>query len=205
MADLLYHRETTSGALTYIFYFLAKYPEQQDKLRKEVLDLVKADPNFYSKTTSARNSPHLDAVIDETLRLWPAVLSGIQRLTPPEGITVGKTWIPGGVNVMAPSYVIQRRESSYVRGDEWIPERWYSQPELLKDNTGYAPFSAGPWSCVGKQLALYELRGIISHLISRFSVEFAPGSNGDEVVKKTTDHFASTPGPLEVILKPLSG
>ncbi|KAH8820220.1 putative P450 monooxygenase [Xylogone sp. PMI_703] len=193
--------ETTAGTLIYLFSYLAKYPEQQTKLRTELLRLIEEDSQFYSRST--RNSPHLDAVINETLRLWPPVLSGIQHTTPPEGITIGKTYIPGNVNIVNPSYAVQRREDCYVRGNEFIPERWYSQPELIKDNTGYAPFALGPASCVGKQLALFELRAIVTQLVTKFSVAFAPEFDQEEVFAKTTDHFASTPGPLRVVLTAL--
>ena len=96
--------ETSAGTLIYTFYFLAKHPEQQKKLRDELFRLgLDKEPRARS-----RDSPHLDAVIKETLRLWPPVLSGLERLTPPEGITIGKTYIPGNVTIRAPAHVIHR-------------------------------------------------------------------------------------------------
>ncbi|KAH8805339.1 cytochrome P450 [Xylogone sp. PMI_703] len=193
--------ETTLVALVYLFYYLAKQPEQQTKLRTELLNSIREDPRFY--VSAKRNSPHLDAAINEILRLWHGVLSGIQHVTPPEGAMINKTWIPGGVNVTTPFYVVHRLESSYPRAEEFIPERWYSQPELIKDNNGYAPFSLGPASCPGKQLGLFQMRAFVTHVLTRFSVEFAPGIDEDETLTKTTDRFAHSPGPLKVILTPL--
>ena len=34
-------------------------------------------------------------------------------------------------------------ESSYEQGDKFIPERWYSKPEMVKDDSGFSPFSMG--------------------------------------------------------------
>lgn len=34
-------------------------------------------------------------------------------------------------------------ESAYARQDEFIPERWYSQPELIKDRRAFSPFGVG--------------------------------------------------------------
>jgi hypothetical protein len=34
-------------------------------------------------------------------------------------------------------------EKVYVRPDEFIPERWYSRPELVLDKNGFTPFSIG--------------------------------------------------------------
>lgn len=41
---------------------------------------------------------------------------------------------------------------TFPHGDEFIPERWTTRPELVKDATVYSPFSVGRFSCVGKQL-----------------------------------------------------
>lgn len=50
----------------------------------------------------------LDAVINETLRLHPAVPSGVQRLTPPEGLQINSTYIPGEVLVTIPMHALYR-------------------------------------------------------------------------------------------------
>lgn len=100
--------DTTAAALTYTFYRLAKDTFQQDKLRKELEPLREADGDFSFK--SLQGADHLNGVINEALRLHPAVPSGVHRLTPREGITIGKTFIPGGTTVVAPSYTMGRRE-----------------------------------------------------------------------------------------------
>lgn len=51
---------------------------------------------------------HLNAVINETLRLRAPVGTALQRLTPPEGLNIGTTYIPGNMTVWCPQYVIGR-------------------------------------------------------------------------------------------------
>lgn len=58
--------------------------------------------------TSLSNLIHLNAVIDESLRLHPPVPSGLQRVTPPQGLMVGGTFIPGNTIVQVPMHTIQR-------------------------------------------------------------------------------------------------
>jgi cytochrome P450 len=107
---LLYiNSDTTASTLTYLFYRLAKDTAQQDKLRQELGPLREADGNF--SFTSLQGADHLNGVINEVLRLHPAVPSGVLRLTPPEGINIGSTFIPGNTTIVAPSYTIGRRES----------------------------------------------------------------------------------------------
>ena len=44
-------------------------------------------------------------------------------------------------------------ESAFPRAQEFLPERWYSQPELIQDRRAFAPFSQGtsdPYGLMGK-------------------------------------------------------
>ncbi|KAE9366630.1 cytochrome P450 [Stipitochalara longipes BDJ] len=193
--------ETTAGTLTHLFYFLASQSSKQALLRAELSLLVKNTEDVDFK--ALQDAPMLNGVISETLRLWPPVLSGLQYTTPPEGITIKKTYIPGNVTVYSPSYTVQRLESCFVNGNEFIPERWFSRPELISNKVGYAPFSLGQQSCTGKQLALLELRTIVALLVTKFNINFAPGDDGKEVVENLTDHFAATPGKLKLIFTPV--
>ena len=52
--------------------------------------------------------PHLNGTINESMRLLPAILTQSSRVTPPEGLTVEGTFIPGDVKVCAPRYSIGR-------------------------------------------------------------------------------------------------
>ncbi|KAK2042135.1 benzoate 4-monooxygenase cytochrome P450 [Colletotrichum somersetense] len=47
---------------------------------------------------------YLQACNDEALRLYPPVPSGVQRMTPPEGLQVDDVWLPGDTIVFVPSY-----------------------------------------------------------------------------------------------------
>lgn len=71
----------------------------------------------------------------------------------------------------------------------FIPERWSTKPELVKQKDAYAPFSTGPYNCIGKNLALMEVRTITSQIVDQFDVSFAPGEDGSTLLMKTRDHF----------------
>jgi cytochrome P450 family 628 len=50
----------------------------------------------------------LNAAIDETLRLHPAIPSGMQRVTPKKGIQIDDIYIPGDCLVQMPLYSLFR-------------------------------------------------------------------------------------------------
>ena len=57
--------------------------------------------------------PHLNGIINETLRLHPAVPTGGLRQTPPEGVHVAGRFIPGNTVICAPRYSLARRVSRH--------------------------------------------------------------------------------------------
>lgn len=118
------------------------------------------DAPFMSDHEVLKAMPHLNAVINEALRLHPALPSGGLRQTPPDGVTIAGQYIPGNVVVSAPRYSLGRCEflealfstslcspevvqSCYERRDDFVPERWYSRSEMTKNDKAFAPFSTG--------------------------------------------------------------
>jgi cytochrome P450 len=100
--------DTTAATLTYIFYYLAKDPTQVAKLRAELTPLLNGKSSLDPKDVPA--AKHLNGVIHEALRLNPPIPSGYPRLTPPEGITINGTYIPGGTTVVIPLWTLGRCE-----------------------------------------------------------------------------------------------
>jgi cytochrome P450 len=72
---------------------------------------------------------------------------------------------------------------------------------MILDKTCFAPFSLGPMGCIGKPLALMELRSALSKLIMQFDFVFAPGDDGTNLIEKGRDHFTMEPGPLNLVFK----
>jgi tryprostatin B 6-hydroxylase len=95
--------DTTKSVLIFILYHLAINPEIQSVLRKEIETLASVDLHC----EELQDLPLLESVVNETLRVHPAVPSGLPRLTPPEGIQVGDTYIPGNTTVSCPTWTIQ--------------------------------------------------------------------------------------------------
>ena len=89
--------------------------------------------------------------------------------------------------------------TSFVQPNDFLPERWYSEPEKILDHRAFNPFSIGRYTCVGKDLAIAELRFVTSLLISRYDVAFAPGEDGTRCWKEMRDQFTAAPGKLELV------
>ena len=79
------------------------YPQHAEKIFAEVADIDTHDPQALHELT------HLDAVIDETLRLYPVLPTAVTRETPPESMVIGGRLIPGNTTIVVPRYTIGRR------------------------------------------------------------------------------------------------
>ncbi|KAM0528412.1 hypothetical protein ACHAQF_001862 [Verticillium nonalfalfae] len=192
--------DTTATSLTCLFLQLTQNPAKCRKLQEEI-DKYFADREGTDHASLAK-LPYLQACIDESLRLYPPVPSGLQRVTPPGGIRVENTFIPGDTIVQVPSYTLYRDQRVFPRPDEFVPERWTSEPELVKDKGIFAPFSIGRYSCVGKQLGLMEIRTVTAELLRRYNVSLAPGQSVKAFTDKLVDGFTLSCPKLDIIFTP---
>jgi len=187
--------DTVAPTLVFMFYELALHPEQADKLHEELQRAESLDSEIL------KTLPHLNAVINETLRLHPAVPTGGYRDTPSEGMQIGDQWIPGSTTIVAPRYTISRLESCYEQANRFIPERWYSRPELVKDGRSFLPFAQGRYTCLGKTLALAELRKVTALLVAKYHVRFVKGEDRSIVERDMRDQFTAAPGQLRLVFE----
>jgi cytochrome P450 len=102
------------------------------------------DPIFLASAFSCQTAyPVLESVINETLRLYPPVLFGSQRVTPPEGLNIGNVYIPGDMVVYMPTWQLHHDARNFVRPDEFIPERWMEKSEMVLNRSAFLPFLIG--------------------------------------------------------------
>ncbi|OGE47023.1 hypothetical protein PENARI_c074G06439 [Penicillium arizonense] len=182
--------DTTSTTLSHLWFHLGSNKALVQKLQNEIDALQELNDDTISKIDL------LDAAIHETLRLHPVVPSGLQRLTPPEGMTIGETYVPGNTIVQVPLYTIFRDQRAFERPNEFIAERWTTKPELVKDRSVFIPFNTGPWACVGRRLALMELRRVTAELLLRYDISFAPDKPNETFLEDGKDMFTLAAAPL---------
>lgn len=86
----------------------------------------------------------VDDIINEALRLKPALLTGGYRCTPVQGLQVDEVYIPGDINVFVPTPFTQTDERYYVNAQEFVPERWGERKnEMATGDASLFLFSLG--------------------------------------------------------------
>ncbi|KAG5640790.1 hypothetical protein DXG03_007187 [Asterophora parasitica] len=204
--------DTISNVVTNLFYFLISNPTAYKRLQAEI-DELGDQVTDYAKQAPL---PYLNAAINESLRLFPPVLSGSQRHTD-INTAIGPYYVPAGTSTFVPSFSLQRNPRYFSPlPNTFLPERWLPyplqaelEPELFSDHenvvlntNAFVPFSVGPSNCVGKNLAWMEMRMVVCLLIQAFEVRFAEGYDTTRWYEDMMDYFVIVKGELPVVLTP---
>ena len=72
--------------------------------------------------------------------------------------------------------------------------------KFTTNTSAFIPFSTGPANCVGKNLALLEMRLAVAAIVQRFDVKFAPGYDPTKWEEDLQDFFIYKIGKLPVVL-----
>ncbi|PRQ32221.1 putative cytochrome P450 [Rosa chinensis] len=181
---LLAGRDTISSGLTSLFYLLSQHPEVTQAIREEsdrVMGRAGATPSF----EQMREMHYLHAVLYETMRLFPPVQFD-SKFCQEDDVLPDGTFVKSGTRVTYHPYAMGRMES--IWGPDCLdfkPERWLKNGIYSPESSyRYPVFQAGERVCLGKELALVEMKCVAVALIRRFDIQvsqpgqaprFAPG------------------------------
>ncbi len=163
--------ETTSTALIWTWYLLAKDEGAAEKLRAEV------DPILpLGGAPTAQDIPKLrytNKVFQEALRLYPSV-----RLIPRTAVNeceVGGYRVPAGSRILMSQYLIHHDPRFYKDPEDFDPDRWTPEMEAELPDYAYFPFGGGPRRCVGEPFAWMEATLIIATVARSWKMSLVPG------------------------------
>lgn len=100
-----------------------------------------------------------------------------------------------------PYQFISLDERNFVRANDFLPERWYSKPELIINKTAHMPFLIGPFNCAGRNLAMMELRSVVARVVHEFDVSFPKGVEFHAVdyFDRVKDYFVAGAPKQEIV------
>ena len=159
--------ETTSGALSFALYFLARHPEIANRARAEIAEVwgeqQRPDFELIAKLRYVRR------VFDEALRLHPTV-PGYYRAAREDTLLAGVHPMRKGDWVLALTMTLHRDPRWGEDPDAFDPDRF--APENVKARPAglYKPFGTGPRSCIGRQFALHEAVLLLAVLLRRYEL-----------------------------------
>ncbi|MBA0780619.1 hypothetical protein Gotri_004700 [Gossypium trilobum] len=150
---------------------LALYPEWQDKVRAEVIEICDGQlPN----SSMLNKMKTLTMVIYETLRLYP--LGCMLTREAIQDTKLGDIDVPKGVCIWVTLMPL------YEDPSIWGPDVHKFNPQRFGNGINgacqlphvYIPFGTGPRSCFGQHFAMAELKILVSLLLSNFTFSLSP-------------------------------
>lgn len=170
LTQLIAGSDTTSNTSCALTFWVCTTPHVLPKLQAE-LDSAIPEGTDVPTFDMVKDLPYMHNVIQETLRIHSTSSLGLPRVVPSgPGVTLLNTHFPAGTVLSVPAYTIHH--STEIWGPDaaqFNPERWDNVTERQKG--AFIPFSYGPRSCVGRNVAEMELALIVATVFRRYKVE----------------------------------
>lgn len=158
ITTLIAGHETSVVSLSWALYWLHRERQCLQRLLDEIGPLgPDADPMAFMRL------PYLDAVVKETLRLWPVVTDINRVLEQP--MQLDKYDLPPGTTIAASSAILHYDPDLYPQPDIFRPERFLDRKFGPHE---YIPFGGGERMCPGSHLAVFELKVVLATLLTRY-------------------------------------
>ncbi|MFF4599859.1 cytochrome P450 [Amycolatopsis sp. NPDC001319] len=151
MNFLIAGHETTSSALTSVFWMLDQHPEIRERVYRdlEALGAEKVTQEALMKV------PYTRAFVKEVLRLYPPGWMLPRRTT--QGVQMGNIHVPAGCELLISPMALHRRPDVFRRPHVFDPDRWIDAGTQDIPKGAYIPFGLGPHVCLGAQFAEIEI------------------------------------------------
>ncbi|KAL1810419.1 hypothetical protein ACET3Z_027409 [Daucus carota] len=165
---LMAGRDTTSSAMTWLFWLISQNQDVEERLLNEIL--LSSEELVFDELKEMR---YMKACISESMRLYPPVVWDSKHAANddvlPDGTVVYKgnrvTYFPYGMGRMEELWGKDRLE--------FRPDRWLDESGGLKmvSPYKYPVFQAGPRVCLGKEMAFIQMKYAVASVLRRFAIK----------------------------------
>lgn len=185
------HDPTTCGISTMIS-LLSKFPEWQDRLRREIQEFGKETLDYADKD----RLPLMSCFVKETLRQYPPIPLMLRRSI--EACQILGREIPANSQVAICPLLLHNHADYWTEPLRFDPERFSeARAEDARHSHCYVPFGGGAHTCLGMHFAFPEIKAFLLNFLRRYRVRLKPGTK----VKMTWLPFTRPTGGLPVILE----
>ncbi|KAL3650053.1 hypothetical protein CASFOL_006456 [Castilleja foliolosa] len=162
--------ESTAEALIWAVSLLLNNPRAL-KIAQQELD-TRVGRQRPVEEGDIKNLNYLQAIVKETLRLYPpGPLSGPREST--EDGYIGKYYVPKGTRIVVNLWKLHRDPKVWSNPDEFRPERFLEEHKnvgYMGQNFEYTPFGSGRRMCPGVSFALHVVHLGLARFLQGFCV-----------------------------------
>lgn len=159
---------TTSIAVCWVLYLLAKEQEWQMRVYEELKQWKEADG-----LDALDRLPILHRVMKETLRLYPP--SCFVERSSCKDVEIDGFKIPSGMTVRIPITAVQRNEDIWGPDrHEFNPDRFLDEETVERTKMYWCVFLFGSRGCIGQRFAMLEIKAFVAQVVNRVEVYIKP-------------------------------
>ena len=191
--------ETTATALTWALILLAFHPEEQHKIRSEIMEVI-AD----GRAPIYEDYPRLirsRAALQEAMRIFPPVVH-IPRVAVQKCIINGIPFTPDQ-RVSISAFGLHRNPKIWPQPLTFRPDRFDERVSPPVDDYHWITFARGPSACIGSRFSLIEGTLILAMLLKRLKIEPPAGLEEDALEGVISITLKPVPQPT-LLVKPLT-
>jgi cytochrome P450 len=162
--------DTTKLSLSWTLALLLKHPEYLKRVLEEQEEMLGEGPLH---AEALKKLPVLERAIREANRLYPPGPQLKRGVV--EDFELGGYTIPKGWRALYLPRVAHQLPDVFADPERFDPDRFAPPREEHKQPYALVDFGAGYRTCIGKELAMFESKVVLSYLLRTFSFELVPG------------------------------
>ena len=153
--------------MTFLFYELLRSPGALARVNDELERELAGRPPTAEQLVGGL--PELEAVMDETLRMYPPAWVGPRRAV--ESFEFAGTAVPSGALVNYCSWASHRLPEVFPDPDRFDPTRFTPERKAALPKGAYVPFGGGSRTCIGMRFGQLEIKTIAALVLQRYRLE----------------------------------
>ncbi|XOV68048.1 MAG: cytochrome P450 [Fluviicola sp.] len=194
---LMAGEDTTAVTLNWMIYLLSQEPEVTENMRKEAFEVL-GDKKWASAYEDNAKMRYIEGAAFESMRFKPVAPVMLFQAT--EDIELEEVFVKKGQRILTQHRYGSLQDEYFSDAKQFMPERWLKESRCPVHNAeAFSPFGGGARYCPGRNLAILEVRMVMSMLLKNFEVELV--TPYDSVNEKMA--FTMMSSPYKVRLREL--
>lgn len=183
--------DTSTSTILFSLYLMAKNQHVQEKAVADIQNSLQRHGGKVSYDM-LMDLPYVDMVINETLRLYPAVPFLTREAMTARNLPSTDVNLEKGQRLVIPVQALHMDPKYWKNPNEFNPERFTKENVAARKPMTYMPFGDGPRICIGMRMAMVQVKMALLTILTRARVAVAP----DMPKEVTLDPRCILPSPV---------
>lgn len=160
--------DSSGHTISFVLLMLAMYPEIQSRVYEEITSIETDVKNGRLTKSHLTSLVYMEQVLNETMRILPAVPMIARELNGPVQLGNGVT-LPAGTTIGIGIRDTHRNKKVWGEdADEFNPDRFNAEND--RHPYSFIPFSGGPRNCIGLKFARNSIKIVLYKILHRFAI-----------------------------------